>query len=102
MSPGPIPGRNSLHQSLDDDTAQGLSQAWNDLSLALIDELHAIAAESIRGVADAAKHGLERSQESTPPESVNGINGEATGRGWSPWLVGAAVGIGVTLITRWR
>lgn len=76
-----------------------MSQAWNELSLALIEELHAIAAESIQGVSDAAKHGLERIHDSTPPKS---LNGEVTGRGWSPWLVGAAVGIGVTLITRWR
>ena len=94
-----MPGRISFRQTLDDGTAQGLSKAWNDLSLALVDELHAMVSDSLQSVADSAKHGLERIQESTPPASANG---KATGRGWSPWLVGAAVGIGVTLITRWR
>ena len=94
-----MPSRMSLDQTIDDGPTHGLSQAWNDLSIALVDELHAIVSDSLQGVADAAKHELEQIRESAPPASVNG---ESTGSGWSPWLGGATIGIGVTLLTRWR
>lgn len=97
MSPAPGKSRLSTAQATDDGAAMGLSQAWNDLALALVDEVHAIASANLRGIADAAKQGLE----SVPPESVDG-EPVARGRCWSPWLVGAVIGIGVILLPRWR
>ena len=105
MSANPVPDRIPAHPTLDDGTARGLSQAWDDLTLALVDELHAIASAGIQQVADAAKHGLEQAQASASSPSMNGeLTSRRHGHGnsWSPWLIGASVGVGITLLSRWR
>lgn len=84
----------------DDVSTSAVERAWHDLAVALVDDLHATASAGLRGIADAAKHGLDQVHEPVAPA---GMNGEATTtlRTWSPWLVGAAVGIGLILLPRW-
>ena len=86
-----------MEQAADDDAVTRLSRAWNDFALALVEEAHSLASTNLRVIADAAKQGLEFA----PSESVNGETA-ARGRSWSPWLVGAVIGMGVALLPRWR
>jgi hypothetical protein len=74
-----------------------LLQVWNGLAVALVDELHAMAATGLDGIADAAKRGLEQVQ--APVEAGTDA---VSGRRWSPWLIGAIAGIALVLLPRRR
>ena len=77
-----------------------LERAWHDLAMALVDDLHASASAELREFADASKHGLEQVQDPAAPEAMNG-EVHAKHKTWSPWLVGAVIGIGLILVPRW-
>ena len=97
MNPAPEKIRRSAEQTADDDAVTGLSRAWSDFALAVVEEAHSLASTNLRVIADAAKQKLEFA----PPERVNG-DATAHGRSWSPWLVGAVIGMGIALLPRWK